>query len=118
MSTAMYRTWLPFLTVFCAVVVVLCVAPADGLALQRISNGDAPSGAEGDPIDSNDYGGGSGNDDNVEDSCAIAPIHRLPIIGFGDRVLVLVPDSTFGVRGFTIMIVDRATLAGEAPYAP
>ena len=119
MSSATTRPWLQFLAVFVAVALVLFVWPTDGFARARLSNGATPDTPEGDPIDSNDYGGGGGGDggDDVEDSYAVAPTPRLPVIRLGDWVLVIVPDATFGSTGFTFRVVDVGAFAAEAWYA-
>jgi hypothetical protein len=119
MSSATTRPWLQYLAVIAAVALVLFVWPTEGFARARLSNGETPGTAEGDPIDSNDYGGagGSGSGDDVEDSYAVAPTPRLPVVRLGGWVIVIVPDVTFGSAGFTFRIVDVGAFVTEARYA-
>ena len=119
MSSAKTRSWLQLLAVCVAVALVLFVWPTDGFARARLSNGETPDTPEGDPIDSNDYGGGSGGDggDDVDESYAVAPTPRPPVIRIGDWVIVIVPDATSGSAGFTFRIVDLGAFAAEAWYA-
>jgi hypothetical protein len=119
MSSATTRPWLKFLAVFVAFALVLFVWPTDGFARERLSNGETPETPEGDPIDSNDYGGGGGGDggDDVDESSAVAPSPRPPVIFIGDWVIVIVPDMSAGSVGFTFRVIDLGASAAEAWYA-
>ena len=80
--------------------------PAQALAIVYLSNGGGGNGSmDGDPMDTNDYGGGGGGSD-VHDSHSIGSPVPL-ILEFGDMQVFLVQDVVGGKVIFRILVVER-----------
>ncbi len=76
---------------------------------------------EGDPIDSNDFGGGGGggshDDINSVSSVAHVGSGAAPGIVVGKWTLVLVPNQVLGVTVFSFVVIEQDAAVGEAWYA-
>ncbi|MFO7608662.1 MAG: hypothetical protein R6X35_05615 [Candidatus Krumholzibacteriia bacterium] len=109
------RSWLRTCALLGAAVALILFPPvAAGKINVTIHGGDEDTNVEGDPIDSNDYGGGGGSHDDIQDYGSVATIEpRLPGLNLGRWLLVLVPDRSLGVPVFSFVVVERATLVGE-----
>ncbi|MBE0566872.1 MAG: hypothetical protein IH621_12980 [Krumholzibacteria bacterium] len=86
---------------------------AAGKVSVTIAGGDV-SQREGDPVDSNDYGGGGGSDDAVQDSYFVQPVlPRGPGLVLGRWLVLLVPDRSLGITVFSFVAIERTTRDGE-----
>jgi hypothetical protein len=79
-----------------------------------------PRGAEGDPIDSNDYGSGSGGssgDDLEEAWSGAVSLPKLPGTLLDQWTVLLVPDGRGGLTVFSFVMPFDGDSAGEAADA-
>jgi hypothetical protein len=110
------RPWLRTCALLGAAVALVLFPPvAAGKINVTLYGGDDDTNLEGDPIDSNDYGSGTGGShDDIQDYGSVATVEpRLPGLALGRWLLVLVPDRSLGVPVFSFVVVERATLVGE-----
>jgi len=115
------RPWLRFLVLLCAAA-VLALYPLSATAkVTAVLHGGDLGEREGDPIDSNDFGGGGngGSHDDVNDSYAVAHVgsDAMPGIVVGKWTLVVVPSQVLGVTVFSFVVIDRDAFVGEAGNA-
>ncbi len=116
MFSFIQRPWRRLAALLCTLAVCgLLPLAATGAPGVRISDGDEDRG--GDPIDSNDFGtgGGGGSHDDIENYTAGSL--RLPGAKLGKWLVLLVPDSRYGVTVFSFVIIERGAIVGEARYA-
>jgi len=82
--------------------------PANVLARVFMSNGGGGmDGTEGDPLDTNDYGGGGGGSD-VQDQGGALPPSGSYIIELDRFQILLIPEHVGGTLTFRIMVVEKA----------
>jgi hypothetical protein len=82
--------------------------PANVLARVVMSNGGGGmDGTEGDPLDTNDYGGGGGGSD-VQDQGGALPPSGSYIIELDRFQILLIPEHVGGTLTFRIMVVEKA----------
>jgi hypothetical protein len=99
------------------------LVPANVLAKVFMSNGGGSSGGtEGDPLDTNDYGGGSGGGD-VHDQGGALPPSDSYIIELERFQILLIPEHVGGTLTFRIMVVEKtdrgfARRSTEGTHAP
>jgi hypothetical protein len=106
------------------VLMVACfLAPADALAVKEMRIGrDRTGGGEGDPLDTNDVGGGGGDSD-VHDEDRAPVIDDPRIIGFQGFRILLVPEFQHGKIIFRFHYIstprsDRQVMRVEGYHAP
>ncbi|HPF69837.1 MAG TPA: hypothetical protein PLQ13_04125 [Candidatus Krumholzibacteria bacterium] len=104
-----------------AAALLLILPPAvTRAAITRTMHLDGPGDVEGDPIDSNDFGGGGGggSHDDIHDSYALAPAPRkLPVLVIGRWTVLLVPDGRFGLSAFSFVVLESNGIVEEAGHA-
>lgn len=113
------RTWRRLASAVCAAG-LLAFLPLVAHAEPGVTPWDyGDDGAEGDPIDSNDFNGGMGDGhDDIHDSSSTVPDGtRLPGLDLGKWILVLVPGGTFGVTVYSFVVVERPAAVEGAWYA-
>jgi hypothetical protein len=106
------------------VLMVACfLAPADAMAAKELRIGrDRTGGVEGDPLDTNDVGGGGdGSDIHDDDSAPVIDDPR--IIGIQGFRIFLVPDFQHGKIVFRFLYIstlrsDRQVMRVEGFHAP
>jgi hypothetical protein len=109
---------------FSALVAACFLLPTSALARMDMSNGNGGGhGTEGDPLDNNDYGGGSGGGSNVHDQNGGGPVTIPIIIDRHDIMILLVPEFVGGVLNFRILVVPlaepgHAEMSLEGTHAP
>ena len=112
---------MPLLVLVCLIVSFL--VPADALAFKEIRIGrDRTGGTEGDPLDTNDVGGGGGGSDIHDDAGSAVTDDPLEI-GFLSYRIVLVPEYLAGKIVFrVVLLTSRGSalqpLVLEGPDAP
>ena len=109
---------------FPAALVASFLAPANVAAHMDMSNGHGGRGAtEGDPLDTNDYGGSGGGGSDVQDQNGSGS-PSIPFVFQLDRYqILLIPDFQGGTPTFRILVVEKTdlSLAGrslEGTHAP
>lgn len=96
-----------------AAALVLIPPVAAGKVSLTMAGGDETQ-REGDPVDSNDYGGGGGSHDDIQDSYFVLPVQpRGPGLVLGRWLVLLVPDRSLGVTVFSFVAIERTTRDGE-----
>ena len=91
---------------FPAALVASVFLPAKALAVVYMSSGGGNNGSmEGDPLDTNDYGGG-GNGSDIHDSDAFTGPKPI-VLDFGDMQIFLIQDVVGGKVIFRILFVER-----------
>jgi hypothetical protein len=98
------------------------LVPANVLAKVYMSNGGGGAdGTEGDPLDTNDYGGGGGGD--VHDQGGALPPSDSYIFELERFQILLIPEHVGGTLTFRIMVVEKtdrgfARRSTEGTHAP
>ena len=99
------------------------LAPVDALATKEIRIGrDLTGGGEGDPLDTNDCGGGGGGSD-VHDDGAVTAYADTLVFGFDGLRIVLLPQVIDGKVVFRILLIpaidsDTKSVSVEGYHAP
>jgi hypothetical protein len=112
---------MPLLVLVC--VVVSFLIPADALAIKEIRIGrDRTGGTEGDPLDTNDVGGGGGGSDIHDNTGGTAADDPLEF-GFLSYRILLVPEFLDGKIVFRVVLISSRgsvlrPLFLEGPNAP
>ncbi len=98
---------------------LLCLLPPASSARVEVSNDDGNDSSTGDPLDSNDFGGGGGTGERYQHDPQWPGIQSTTRPGgSGDgRLVLLVPVNQGGLLTFKLVIIDQRRPAPEAADA-
>jgi|GEM_PF-4764027 len=109
--------------VFPAAMVACLFSPSKALAAKEIALGrDGGGSSEGDPLDTNDCGGG-GSGSDIRDDAGFGGSWDSLVFQFENKQVLLVPEFQGGTLIFRIILVDKTdsgvnVLGGEGYHAP